>query len=200
MTLRRLPETIRDMAANLRRSLGTAGLIVGLIALPVVLLVALISFPFVAIVRRLKRSSSPGAHKTLEVGPGDLTFGWTGDGAHCRQALSEALQVLVERLPGAISVPAVETLEIRNPETGFAVDPDRLRAISSDHASDLAEMLWGEKLEYGELVINGETVLGGLDVEARSPRTGHLGLDLPRTAGREALVARAQELGFEVPA
>lgn len=196
MTFRRLPRTIRDLLSSLKLQLGIPGLIVGLIALPFVLLAAIVSYPFVAVVRRVHASDRAGV-RTLELAPDGLFFSWSGSREECREALADAVAALVEGLPGILRAPRIETLELLNPETGFALDPDRLRPITEDHASELARRLAGQKLEYGRLVVNGEIPLDGVDLEARSPISGHLGVDLPCPVP-QALIARARDLGFVV--
>ncbi len=195
MTFRRLPQTVREVLSRLERELGKPGLIFGLIALPLVLLAAIVSYPFIALSRR-RGAGRVSPHRTLELTPGGVFFSWAGDAVECRSALAAAVAALVDSLPKALSRPELRTLEVRNPETGFALAEDRLGKISTEHAATLVERLWGEKLEYGELVVDGDESLRGFDVDARSHWSGHLAIELNTSEIRDALRLQAGESGF----
>ena len=199
MSLRTLPATIGATLASLRRSLGVAGLILGVVSLPFVLIAVIVSWPLVT-VWRWRLSKRMPAHHALTLEDDVVAFFWSGDPGHCRLALEHAASVVVDSLVELTAVERVETLQLRNPHTGFALEPRSLGVIEDAHAVRLAETLAAGKLEYGELVVNGSATIKGLDLEARYPLVGHLCFECPDGAALAGLVARAQRLGFDVPA
>jgi hypothetical protein len=197
MILRPLLSTIRETKGSLRRSLGWAGLALGVAVLPVVLAAALVSWPSLWAWRKVVRGRPYPRRRGLCLEGETVTLDWIGDSDGSRRALEDALRAVVDALPRLAGIEHVETLELRNPSTGFALDPEALEVISEDFVSRLTQSLWGAKLEYGELVVNGRTILG-IDLEARSALVGHLSLDLAERRLRQSVVEQAETLGFEL--
>ncbi len=128
----------------------------------------------------------------------ELRFAWfCTSQAEAEAVLAAAVSVLLEVLPSVCRCTAVRSMRFLNPETGFAIDPNRLREIVSDFGPESARLLLGERVEYGTLVVN-DIRLEGLDVDARSPLAGHFSVDLPTPPRRELLGVVAEKSGFQL--
>ncbi len=195
MSIRRLPTTIGETLTNLRRATGWPGLVVGILCLPIVLLALLVSFPLVGCARLTARWGWWPNCRRLQIGDRTLSFSWSGTGQTTRRALADSVALLIEAVAGLPDIGTVSTLEIRNPDTGFAIDPNP-GVLTDDLAEGLTGLLWGAKVECGELVVNGSTSFAALDADARNPLSGHLYIEFPGHWHPEAIRVRAESLGF----
>lgn len=195
--MRRLARTIRETLGSLRGAMGWPGLIVGILCLPLVLLAVLASFPLVWSSRLTARWGWWPNRRTLQTGGQTLSFSWSGTSETTRRALEDSVRLLIEVIADLPGVESVRTLELRNPSTGFAIDPNP-GVFAENVVEHLTDLLWGAKVECGELVVNGSTTLTGLDADARNPLSGHLYVELTAPWDTETLRLRAESLGFDL--
>jgi hypothetical protein len=143
-------------------------------------------------VERLARRGRWAPRRDLSlVPPNRLFMAWMSrSDSEAQEALSDAISALVALLPAVLDLDAVESLAVENPASGFVVSPERLSAqpITDRFGDGVARMLYGERVEYGCLIVNREHRLE-LDFDARSFVAGHFVVELPSAPPDDALAA-----------